>query len=342
MMNLLSKKLIAFFVILGIVLGYAFLVNNNSFSVRGATITTTPARQVTPTRIRRITPTPTPRRITPTPRFILNPTIPPGVIITFYIEKVSDASETGTGMGRFRLWSTQTGPVPFDGYVTVKYTISGSATNGVDYLGEHFQPLTGSISVAVGNPPPVPTGHEHDNLYIDGLPDNLIEGTETVTITLTDVNVGPGQGSATLNIIDGPIVTPTATPTKPPTSTPFPPITVTPTATPGVPDNYVVNYTIQSDWGNGATIQVTIKNDTTTTVAGWILAWTFPGNQTITNLWNGTSTQSGASVSVRDGGFNNIIPAGGGTASFGFNINYSGSNLRPTSFTLNGTSCLVQ
>jgi hypothetical protein len=99
---------------------------------------------------------------------------------------------------------------------------------------------------------------------------------------------------------------------------------------------------IQSDWGNGATVSVTIKNNTTAPVNGWTLAWTFPGNQTITNLWNGSFTQSGASVSVKDAGFNANIPAGGGTVNFGFNLNYSGTNTKPTSFTLNGTLCLVQ
>jgi hypothetical protein len=99
---------------------------------------------------------------------------------------------------------------------------------------------------------------------------------------------------------------------------------------------------IQSDWGSGCTVSVTITNNSTTAVNGWTLAWTFPGNQTITNLWNGTYTQSGASVSVKDAGFNASIPASGGSVNFGFNANYSGSNAKPTSFTLNGTACQVQ
>jgi cellulase/cellobiase CelA1 len=104
----------------------------------------------------------------------------------------------------------------------------------------------------------------------------------------------------------------------------------------------VVNYAIASDWGNGATINVTITNNTTTAVNGWTLAFTFPGNQTISNMWNATYTQSGASVSVKDGGFNAYIPANGGSVNFGFNINYSGTNAKPTNFTLNGTPCQVQ
>jgi cellulase/cellobiase CelA1 len=104
----------------------------------------------------------------------------------------------------------------------------------------------------------------------------------------------------------------------------------------------VVAYVIQSDWGVGATISVTITNNNATAVNGWTLAFTFPGNQTITNLWNGTYTQSGASVSVKDGGFNANIPANGGSVNFGFNISYSGTNAKPAAFTLNGAVCGVQ
>jgi hypothetical protein len=133
----------------------------------------------------------------------------------------------------------------------------------------------------------------------------------------------------------------TATPS--PTVRPTPTTRVnTPTPTIRVTGGYAVAYVISSDWGNGATISVTITNNTTAAVNGWTLAFTFPGNQTISNLWNGTYTQSGASVSVRDGGHNAIIGANGGSVNFGFNLNYSGTNAKPTSFTLNGTACTVQ
>ncbi|HEX3047981.1 MAG TPA: glycoside hydrolase family 9 protein [Bacillota bacterium] len=134
----------------------------------------------------------------------------------------------------------------------------------------------------------------------------------------------------------------TATPTIGNTATATPTTRITVTPTPIGRGGYMVAYVIQSDWGNGSTVNVTITNNTATGVNGWTLAWTFPGNQTITNLWNGTYTQSGASISVKDGGFNANIPASGGTANFGFNLNYSGSNAKPTSFTLNGTLCQTQ
>ncbi len=116
----------------------------------------------------------------------------------------------------------------------------------------------------------------------------------------------------------------------------------TPTPTPVGTGNYVVVYTIQNDWGSGATVDVKITNNTGTAVNNWTLAFAFPGNQTITNLWNGAYTQSGASVTVKDAGYNANIPANGGSVNLGFNLNYSGGNVKPTSFTLNGTPCQVQ
>ncbi|HEX3043170.1 MAG TPA: glycoside hydrolase family 3 N-terminal domain-containing protein [Bacillota bacterium] len=164
--------------------------------------------------------------------------------------------------------------------------------------------------------------------------------TPTRRVTPTPTRRGPTPTpTRRATATSGP--TPTATTTQASTPTPTRVITNTPTPTP-LPGGYVVSYVIQSDWGNGATIGVTITNKSATAVNVWTLAFTFPGNQTITNLWNGTYTQSGASISVKDAGFNSNIPANGGSVNFGFNLSYSGSNAKPTSFTLNGTACQVQ
>ncbi|MCL6590590.1 MAG: cellulase family glycosylhydrolase [Firmicutes bacterium] len=139
--------------------------------------------------------------------------------------------------------------------------------------------------------------------------------------------------------------TPTRQVTPTPTrrgATPTPTRRVTPTPTTRVSGGYVVTYVITADWGSGANADVTIKNNTATAVNGWTLAWSFPGNQTITNMWNATYTQSGAAVSAKDAGYNATIGANGGTVSFGFGMNYSGTNAKPTAFTLNGTACTVQ
>lgn len=61
--------------------------------------------------------------------------------------------------------------------------------------------------------------------------------------------------------------------------------------------DYSVDYT-QNDWGSGATVSVTITNNGSSAINGWTLEWTFSGNQKITNMWNASFTQSGASVKL--------------------------------------------
>src|SRR4051812_22904776 len=67
-----------------------------------------------------------------------------------------------------------------------------------------------------------------------------------------------------------------------------------------------VAYTVTSQWqaGFGASVAITNLGDP---VAGWTLAFSFPSGQTVTQLWNGTVSQSGAAVSVRDAGYNAAI-----------------------------------
>jgi cellulase/cellobiase CelA1 len=84
---------------------------------------------------------------------------------------------------------------------------------------------------------------------------------------------------------------------------------------------------------------VTITNRSTTTITGWTLGWTFPGNQQISNAWNATVTQSGQQVTARNVDHNRTLNANGGTAAFGFQATYSGTNANPATFTLNGTTC---
>jgi spore coat protein H len=135
-------------------------------------------------------------------------------------------------------------------------------------------------------------------------------------------------------------VTPAPTVRPTPTGTSGPTATVTPTSSVG--NNFTIAYTIQNDWGGGATVNVTIKNNSTTALSSWKLVWNFAGNQQVTNLWNGVVAQSGTTVTVTNAAYNGAIAAGGGTVSFGFNLSYSGTNAKPADFTLNGTNCRVE
>ncbi|HEY8464403.1 MAG TPA: cellulose-binding domain-containing protein [Bacillota bacterium] len=102
----------------------------------------------------------------------------------------------------------------------------------------------------------------------------------------------------------------------------------------------MVSYNM-NDWGSGATVNIAIKNNGSAVINGWTLAFSFPGNQKITNLWCAKYSQSGAAVTVSNESWNGSI-APGGTVTFGFNISYSGSNAKPSDFTLNGQPCQVQ
>lgn len=99
-----------------------------------------------------------------------------------------------------------------------------------------------------------------------------------------------------------------------------------------------VAYHVDNQWNNGFTATVTITNRGPATISGWTLAFAFAGDQRVSNAWNATAAQSGTTVTVRDGGWNGTLPAGG-TASFGFQASYSGTNTTPASFKVNGVAC---
>ncbi len=96
-----------------------------------------------------------------------------------------------------------------------------------------------------------------------------------------------------------------------------------------------VDYTSVNNWGNGAQIKTTITN-TGAAKTSWELCWSYAGSDAIQNLWDGTFTQTGKNVCVKNAGYNGNLPASG-TASFGFIVNNPGA--APTAFTLNGVAC---
>ena len=96
-----------------------------------------------------------------------------------------------------------------------------------------------------------------------------------------------------------------------------------------------VAYDTVNTWGNGGQYKVTLTN-TGAAKNGWELCWTFAGNDTIPNLWDGVVTQTGKNVCVKNAPYNPNLPANG-TAIFGFLVNNPGTI--PSAFTLNGAAC---
>jgi cellulose 1,4-beta-cellobiosidase len=100
-----------------------------------------------------------------------------------------------------------------------------------------------------------------------------------------------------------------------------------------------VDYQVQNDWGSGFTAAVTVTNNSAAK-SGWSLKWSYAGNQKVTSGWNAKLSQSGTAVTAANESYNGTL-ATGGSASFGFQGTYSGSNAVPATFTLDGVTCNV-
>jgi hypothetical protein len=98
-----------------------------------------------------------------------------------------------------------------------------------------------------------------------------------------------------------------------------------------------VTYT-PDQWPGGFTADVTIANTGSSAIGGWTLAFTFPGDQKITDAWNGVESQTGENVTITNESYNATIAAGGST-SLGFQGTWSSSDASPTSFSVNGSTC---
>ena len=101
-----------------------------------------------------------------------------------------------------------------------------------------------------------------------------------------------------------------------------------------------VAYSITNQWPGGFQAGIAITNTSSTALTHWTLTWSFANGQTLTQLWNGTATQAGASVTVNNLSYNGTIAAGASYNGVGFTANWNNSaNSVPTSFAINGTTC---
>jgi len=98
-----------------------------------------------------------------------------------------------------------------------------------------------------------------------------------------------------------------------------------------------VTYT-PNQWQGGFTANVTIENTGSAAISSWSLAFTFPGDQKITDTWNGVESQAGEAVTITNESYNGSIAAGSSTT-LGFQGTWTNSDASPTSFAVNGTTC---
>ena len=90
------------------------------------------------------------------------------------------------------------------------------------------------------------------------------------------------------------------------------------------PSSCSIAYSVGSQWNNGFQGDVKITNGSTA-LTSWTLTWTFGSDQTVTQLWNGVVTQSGAKVTVNNAPYNANVGAGA-TVDVGFLASITGAN----------------
>ena len=91
-------------------------------------------------------------------------------------------------------------------------------------------------------------------------------------------------------------------------------------------------YAVTSSWSGGFQAEVTVTAGATA-IKGWTVSWTFPSGQVISQVWNGSYTQSGGKVAVTNAAYNGALAPGAAT-SFGLIASVTGANEPPTALTV--------
>ncbi|MDG4778900.1 cellulose binding domain-containing protein [Micromonospora sp. WMMD961] len=112
----------------------------------------------------------------------------------------------------------------------------------------------------------------------------------------------------------------TPPPTSPPPTTP-PPTTPPPTGEPGT---CTATYRAVNSWPGGFQGEVTVANNTATTINGWTVGLTLAGGQAISSLWSGVNSGTTGNVTVRNAAYNGTLGSNASTT-FGFTATGDGS-----------------
>ncbi|MGX7672991.1 cellulose binding domain-containing protein [Plantactinospora sp. DSM 117369] len=111
---------------------------------------------------------------------------------------------------------------------------------------------------------------------------------------------------------------PTSSPTtsSPPSTSPT---TSASPSSPGPSGACQASYRTVNSWQGGFQGEVSVTAGGSA-INGWTVQWTLAGGQNVTQVWNGTLTTSGSTVTVRNASYNGSVPASGSTT-FGFLAN---------------------
>ena len=238
------------------------------------------------------------------------------------------------------IWLNHNGSVqPFGSQVASNVSIGGRGYN-VWFGNQGWN----TISYTMTSPATSVSNLDIDQLIADAVSRGYIQNSWY----LIDVEAGfelwqGGAGLATTSFsvsTGGSSPSPSPSPT---TASPSPsPTTTSPSPSPSPTSTGAttcsVTYSLVNSWTGGFQGQAVVKNTGSAAINGWTLAWTFPGDQKITQLWNGSYTQSGEAVRVANASYNAAIPSGG-TVTVGFTGTFTSNDTSPAAFTLNGSPC---
>ncbi|MBL1179034.1 DUF4347 domain-containing protein [Pantanalinema sp. GBBB05] len=149
------------------------------------------------------------------------------------------------------------------GDLVVNLTIANSSTaSAADYTFSNNVSVSGSILTVT-----IPDGQNFVDMTLTPVLDAIVEGTETLTLNLTagSYGINPAQTTASVNIIDAPVLSITATDATA-TELPGNPGTFRITRTGDTSQALVVNYTVSGTATNGT--DYTPLNGTVTILAG--------------------------------------------------------------------------
>ncbi|TQS08387.1 cellulose-binding domain-containing protein [Microbispora hainanensis] len=132
--------------------------------------------------------------------------------------------------------------------------------------------------------------------------------------------------SASPSTSPSPSPSPSASPSRSPSPSP------SPSASPSGGKGCSATYKVVNQWPGGFQGEVTVNNTGSSSISGWNVKWAFANGQTISQLWNGTVSQSGANVTVTNVSYNGSVGAGASTT-FGFQANWNGTNAVPSPVT---------
>ena len=93
-----------------------------------------------------------------------------------------------------------------------------------------------------------------------------------------------------------------------------------------------------NDWGSGFTADLTLTNRGTDVIDGWTLTYAYAGNQKLGNGWNGSWSQSGSNITVKNASLQR--PGRRGRRRLHRRpVHLQRHNTAPTTFSVNGTPC---